>query len=371
MRAPRVLVLGAVLGQPAGGVRRRAAELLPRAARLLAEEGGRLAVLEGRTPLAFDLPPEALRLASDVPARPPLVRAFHEGRALAAALEQARRAGEPFDLVHTAHLPAPRRPGAPLVLTVHDLRAIAGAHTPFSRRLVAGRVVGAAVRNAARVVAVSEAVRAELLARFRLAPERIALVPNAADHLAPLPRERTPDAPLLHLGHLERRKNLELVLRALALDPALPNLVLAGAAKHGEEERLRVLAGELGVADRVRFAGPVEDDEARRLLARCAAVVLPSRLEGFGIVALEALRAGAPLAVSAIPAHLEVTGGTAATFPPDDPALCAAAIRAALEADEARLAAGRAQVERYRWDDSARLLVAAWREAAMEASERS
>ncbi len=371
MSAPRVLVLGAVLGQPAGGVRRRAEQLLPRAARLLAEAGGGLAMLEGRAPLDFPLPPEVERLASDVPPRPPLVRAFHEGRALAAALAAARRAGRPFDLVHTGHLPAPRRPELPFTLTIHDLRSLAGAHSPFSRRLVAAKFVGAAVRSATRVVTVSEAVRSELAARFRLDPARVAVVPNAADHFEPLPREPRPDAPLLCLGHVERRKNPEVLVRALALDPGLPDLVLAGAAKHGEDERLRALAAELGVGERVRFLGAVDDEQARRLLSSCAAVVLPSRLEGFGIVALEALLAGAPLALSAIPAHLEVAGDAAATFSPDDPADCARAIRAALAASPERIEAGRARARRYRWDDSAARLVELWRETAAAGAEDS
>ena len=56
-RAPRVLVSGVVLGQPMGGVRRHNAELLPRAARLCAAEGGAVDVLEGRSRVELDLPP--------------------------------------------------------------------------------------------------------------------------------------------------------------------------------------------------------------------------------------------------------------------------------------------------------------------------
>jgi len=58
---------------------------------------------------------------------------------------------------------------------------------------------------------------------------RVRVVPNAADHFEPLPREPREDAPLVHVGHVEPRKNIELLLRALAHDPALPRLVLAGA----------------------------------------------------------------------------------------------------------------------------------------------
>ena len=92
MTAPRVLLSGVVLGQPMGGVRRHNAELLPRVASRLAEAGGGLAVMEGRTPIPFELPETVERLAAPVPARPALVRATLEGHWLRRLVEEARRA---------------------------------------------------------------------------------------------------------------------------------------------------------------------------------------------------------------------------------------------------------------------------------------
>ncbi len=363
-RAPRVLVSGVVLGQPMGGVRRHNSELLPRAARLLAERGGSLAVLEGREPVAFELPASVERIPSDVPPGPPIARARREGRALGPAPRAAAERGAPFDLVHTAHLPAPRNLSAPYTLTLHDLRALTLRHTPFSRRFVASRVIGAAVRAARLVLTVSEAVRTELIERFALEPERVTVVPNAADHLEVLPRDAAADAPLLSIGHLEPRKNLALLLRALAADADLPPLEFAGAAKHDEETHLRDLANELGVAERVRFLGPVDEAELPRLYARAACVVLPSRLEGFGIPALEAQRVGVPLAISAAGALPEVAGDDTPRFDPDDPAGCAAAIHAALRRAPAELAKDAERAARFRWDASAELLLAVWEKAA-------
>ncbi len=358
--APAVLLSGVVLGQPMGGVRRQALEILPRAARLLAQRGGRLTVLEGAQPLGFELPPEARRVRTEVPAGPPLVRALAEGRAWFEECERARERGEPHDLVHSAHLPTPPRSPLPYAFLLHDLRAMAGEMAPFARRLIARGVVGRALRGAAAVLTVSETVRAELLARFRLDPEGLAVVPNAADHFEPLPRAPGHDAPLVCIGHLEPRKNLALVLNALALDPGLPRLVLHGAAKPGEEARLRALAQELGVAARVDFAGPFAEAELPGHLARAAALVLPSRLEGFGIGALEAQRARAPLAVAAAGALPEVAGPATPTFPPDDAAACAAAIRRALGATPAELEAAAQRAAGFTWDRSARRLVEAW-----------
>lgn len=365
MRAPRVLVAGAVLAQGPSGVRRHNQELLPRAARLLSAEGGGLALLAGREGISFELPPPLETLASDVPSGPPLVRALHEGRALRRALAEAAARGAPFDLVHTAHLPAPRGLPVPMTLTLHDLRALSLEHTPFSRRFVARSVIGAAVRSARLVVTVSETVGALVRSAFR--PRALRVVPNAGDHFVPLPRRAGPDAPLLAVGHLEPRKNLELLLHALARDAHLPRLELAGGARAGEEQRLRALATELGVAARVRFLGPVSEAELVRLHAEAAAVVIPSRLEGFGLGVLEAQRAEVPLAIANVGALPEVAGADVPSFAPDDVAGCVAAIRAALLEPPERLAAHAARAGRYRWDASSALLVEAWKSAAAPA----
>lgn len=365
-RAPHVLLLGSVLGQPVGGVWRHNRELLPRAARLLGADGGSLTVLEGREPCAFELPEAVRRIQAHVPARPPLRRALAEGHALRRLLAERS-----FDLVHTAHQPVPRGFDSPLSLLVHDLRHLDLEHSPFSRRLVTRELLGRAVRRAAVLSTVSQATAAVLREVLGLGEAPIHVVPNAADHFEPLPRTAAADAPLLCVGHLEPRKNAALPIEALALDAGLPPVHFAGAAKGSEQERLEARAAQLGVGGRVRFLGSVSDEELLGLYAAAAAVVLPSRLEGFGIPVLEAQRCGAPVAVSAVPAHLEVAAPDTPSFAPDDAAGCARAIRAALARTESELRAARADGERYRWERSAELLVRAWRAGADAGAQSS
>lgn len=361
----RVLVSGVVLAQPMGGVVRHNRELLGRLASLLADLGGSLAVMEGREPIPFALPDSIERLASDVPPRPALVRAAREARALRGYVERASEAGRPFDLLHTAHLPVPRRLPLPYSLTLHDLKALFVRHTPFSRRLVARHVVGSAVERAAAVLVVSEALRREVIERWPAAAERVHVVPNGADHLRVLPRSPAADAPLVCVAHLEPRKNQELLLRALAAAPDLPRLELVGEPRGDEGDRLADLARELGVAGRVRFLGGLADGELSELYAGAAACVLPSRREGFGIPAAEAQRAGVPLAVSTDAALREVAGEAAPTFDPDDVAGCVTAIRAALAAGEADLARSAERAGRYTWDAAAAFMLRAWQTAAL------
>lgn len=356
----RVLVVGSVLGQPAGGVRRHNAELLPRLARALEAEGGALSVLVGTGGLGFELPDTVELHATSVPPRPPLVRATLEGRWLRRLLDQAARAGRPYDLVHTAHHPVPRHLPVPHSLMVHDLRALSLEHSPFSRRLFARQILGRGVEGAAVVEAVSGSTRAELLRSFRLPPERVHVVRNGIDHLEVLPRESRPDAPLLVLGHLEPRKNAEVVLGALAHDASLPRARFVGAAKGDARARIEAHAARLGVSERVDLEGPAPERDLPRLYASAACVVCPAHLEGFGLVPAEALRAGSPVAVSRIPAHLEVCGPDVPSFDPRDPIDCARAIGEAL-------AQPAVAPPELRWDDAAAALLAAWRAAARPA----
>jgi glycosyltransferase involved in cell wall biosynthesis len=115
----------------------------------------------------------------------------------------------------------------------------------------------------------------------------------------------------------------------------------------------------------VRLLGPFDERDLARLYATCACVVVPSRSEGFGIPALEARRARAPLCIADIPALVEVAGPAAPRFPPDDPAACAAAIRRALATPTAELQRAGRRADRRTWGRSARAWHALWQRAAV------
>ena len=319
MSAPRVLVCGTVFAQGVGGVRRHNRELLPRVARKLEAAGGRLAVLLGRDGLDFELPASIERIASDVPATPAAWRAWHESAALQAALRRARAKGDPFHLVHTAHLPAPRRLQVPFTLTLHDLKSVASPFASLTRRLVGRSVLRSAVRRAAHVFCVSSTLARETIEATGSDAARVSVAPNGCDHLPLLARAPTHEPFLLFVGRLEPRKDVATLLRALALDATLPRVVLAGSeqGEHGVE--LRLLAQQLNVGERVCFAGPQSDSALARLYAECAAVVLPSLREGFDLPLVEALRAGAPVLASDLPVHRELAGEAARYFASSNP----------------------------------------------------
>ena len=96
------------------------------------------------------------------------------------------------------------------------------------------------------------------------------------------------------------------------------------------------------------------------LLATCAALVVPSKLEGFGIPVLEAQRASVPVAISRAGALTEVAGREAPSFDPGDPKACAAAIRSALQSTPEQLATARVRAERWTWKAAAEAWYDAW-----------
>lgn len=344
-------------------MRRHNAELLPRAAHLLAQRGGSLSLLEGTHPCAFELPSTIERITSKIPPRPVLRRALSEGHALRRVLTERLNAGTGFHLVHTAHQPVPRGFETPLSVMIHDLRMLRKSHSPFSRRLIAREILGRSATRAECLFTVSQSMADEISETLNVDREAIRVIANGGDHFQPLPRNPKTGAPMLCVGHLEARKNQALLLHTLAMDPSLPDLHFVGASKGDTLDSLQTLAKQLQLTGRVRFLGAVDDQRLRELFAGTACVILPSQVEGFGIVALEALRARAPLAISSIPAHLEVSPREVPRFE-NEPASCLQAIRQALVLELETIESFAQGVQHYTWDAAAEQLVNAWCAAA-------
>ena len=134
---------------------------------------------------------------------------------------------------------------------------------------------------------------------------------------------------LLFLSRLHEKKNIPLLLRALAGDGPTQRgveLTIAGDGDPRYRAELERLTSELGLGDRVRFVGHVEGDAKNALLAECDCFVLPSAHENFGLAVAEALAAGMPVIVTpgvALAAAV-VDVGAGIVVDADDSALAAA-----------------------------------------------
>jgi glycosyltransferase involved in cell wall biosynthesis len=237
----------------------------------------------------------------------------------------------------------------PAVVTVHDLSFEHDANVVSRRdRFVFRRVVPRSVRLAARVFAVSERTRRDLIDLYGTPPAKVVVTPNAVDPVFS-PGGR-PDGYLLFVGAIQRRKNPLAAVDA-AMQLGLP-LVVAGPEKEPELARelerrgaqLRGYVDKLGLAELYRGA---------------ACLVLPSRYEGFGLPVLEAMACGTPVVASDEPALREV-GGDAAVY--SDESGLPDAIRRALADRDARSRAGLERARLFSWDESARRAVEAYRE---------
>jgi glycosyltransferase involved in cell wall biosynthesis len=288
----------------------------------------------------------------------------------------AARAG--CDLVHSLASTAPAAGRFRRVTTVHDLHFLTAPEAHFGLRALGMRaLVPLAAHRSHRIVTDSAFVRDELVARVKIAPGRVDVVPLGVGRLPSGPvtpepelRERygLGDRPLLlSLSAKRPHKNLEGLLRALPLIPAerRPVTLLCGYATP-HEATLRELVTALRLDDDVRFAGWTPDADVEGLLAGSAAFVFPSFSEGFGLPVLEAMARGVPVACSNRSSLPEVAGDAALLFDPSDPSQIAAAVRRLVEDRElaGRLAAaGRIRAAGFTWRRSAELTLDAYRRA--------
>ncbi len=192
-------------------------------------------------------------------------------------------------------------------------------------------------RFSRRTVAISPGV-AERLVAGGVPRARIALIASAVDPARLLPvRARAavraaqgaaPDVPvLLAMSALVRRKGIDVLLVAAAALGARGVRAQLWIAGDGPERgALAAQVRQLGLAEQVRFLG--RRDDVGDLLAACDIFVLPSRREGLGVAALEAMAAGRPVVASAVGGLRDavVDGRTGVLVPPEDPAALAAAL---------------------------------------------
>lgn len=218
----------------------------------------------------------------------------------------------------------------PFVVTLHDTTLeqnakYAGGWLRQQASVAGTRLV---LRHAAAVTAPSSASLAEINARYPQAPHAT-LVPNGihtaayADVRATAiaqarERYRLPAEFVLAVGAHRPHKNHQVLVHALSHLPQRVHLVLVGYFDRNFRDPLPALIARLGLRDRVRLVPEVEDELLPAVYRAASAFAFPSLSEGYGLPALEALAAGVPSAVSAIPVLAEVTGGAALLVPPHD-----------------------------------------------------
>ena len=180
-------------------------------------------------------------------------------------------------------------------------------------------ITRASYPKAEQVVAVSRGVQQDLTQNYAVPASKISVIGNAIDEtrLTQLSTEAPPfplpDDFLLGMGRLVPNKNFSLVLEAYAAAADAPPLVLLGQGP--EEGALRAQAAHLGIADRVHFAGFIENPYP--IMARARALVSASRAEGFPNTIIEAITLGCPVIATDCPyGPADVITGPVSSAPP-------------------------------------------------------
>lgn len=145
-----------------------------------------------------------------------------------------------------------------------------------------------------RYVTVSEATRTEL-SELGVNVDRIDVIPNGTPEAVGAPTPRSDHPSLVVLGRLVPHKRVEIALRTVAaLVADLPEVKLTIAGKGWWEQRLRDLAGQLGISRQVRFAGFVTEEEKHTVLSSAWLALMPSIKEGWGLTIVEAAARSTP-----------------------------------------------------------------------------
>jgi glycosyltransferase involved in cell wall biosynthesis len=275
------------------------------------------------------------------------VRAFRR-------MTQHLRSGGHFDIVHDVQclgygLLGLRALGLPVVTTVHHPLTV-DRRASFVRDQTWSDVLGTAkfypigmqsfvARRLDCVFTSSEASAREIAAGFGVSPSRIHNVRNGLDteHFSPDPTTPREPSSLLCIGRSsDPNKGIATLVRALAELP--PSVRLTLVDDDSPENQVRRWAADAGVGDRLRLTGRVDSKRLVDLYRRATLVVVPSRYEGFGLPAVEAMACGTPVVATPAGALVEVieqTGG-GVLADRDDPTALAAAIRRLLADPEAR-----------------------------------
>jgi len=289
-----------------------------------------------------------------------------------------------FDIVHDNGLSAfslsSKAVFCPRVITIHHLArtTLKALETSLFDRIknprretgISPLVEPLCIRRADRIIAVSQFTKQDIMDVFNIPDSRIEVICHGAYPenyvFSEEARVKLRSAlgiksqpMILFVGRLVPRKGVDILLRALpqVLRETEVKLVLAGS---GNQHEYQHLAQALGIPDKLCFLGRVPDDTLRLLYSSCDLFVLPSRLEGLGIVVLEAMAAGKPIiatSVGGIPELIESGQNGILVEAGDEGKLASAIVKVLSDKSLARVIGENNMKkvrERYSWEVAAR-----------------
>ncbi len=244
------------------------------------------------------------------------------------------------------------------IACIHDLQTRTTPESYGRAFRLAHRVILPRLGRRADIVTTVSEVSRQTLVDFDIAsPERIMVVPNGSDHALQWRSERAAldwrqDRPfVLCIGRNEAHKNMSLIWRlAPHLDALGIDVVAVGSFDAA------ALDGPAGRPANIRCVGRVGDDDLARAFGEALCFLFPSRVEGFGLPAVEAMACGCAVVAALTPCLLEVCGAAALFADPDDIDGWLEAIGRLRHDDDLNRRfrdLGRARADRYVWRETA------------------
>jgi glycosyltransferase involved in cell wall biosynthesis len=275
---------------------------------------------------------------------------------------------------HSPYYLMPYRPNVPTVLTAYDvIPLIYPQYYSVPQRLIFRFAHTLALRTARMTLAISEATKIDLIRRLGARPDRIRVIPLAADpHFTPQSaiavqtvrdKYHLPDHFILYIGSNKPHKNLVRLVTAFSnVQRPTSNfhLIVAGSWDERYPEARRLAQGN----DHIHFIGPVSDADLPALYSGAVALAFVSEYEGFGLPPLEAMACGTPVIASNTSSLPEVIGDAGLLIDPHDVSAIAAALERitsdpALRSDLKQRSLKRAA--QFSWEQTARLTLDVYR----------
>jgi glycosyltransferase involved in cell wall biosynthesis len=257
------------------------------------------------------------------------------------------------ELFHGLNQRLPKRRFRRQIATFHDLFVMTAEYsTPEFRARFTAQARHAAA-EADRIIAVSRFTANQVTSLLGVEPARVVVIPHGIRPLSPALARR--EKVVLHVGAIQKRKNLVRLVRAFEAVANDWRLVLAGSSGYGAEEVFAAIR-ESPSAARITVTGYVNSAELAEWYARAMVFAFPSLDEGFGMPVLEAMQAGVPVLASNGSAVGEVAEDAALLIDPtSEEQIRAELLRLTKDSDlrEGLIRKGQKRAAAHSWRDAA------------------
>lgn len=235
---------------------------------------------------------------------------------------------EKLDLIHFPYFSVPVSYKLPFIVTIHDLiinhfpTGEASTLNPvvYKFKLKAYEIViGRAAKKSKSIITVSNTTKDEIVKHLKISPKKISVIYEGADdRIYSKVKKKINEKYFLYVGNAYPHKNLINLIKAFnLLEKEKKNIKLILVGK--EDYFYRELKASFQLKESIIFKGGVTDSELSALYDNATALVIPSKMEGFGLPVLEAISARCLVLASNIPTFKEVYKDNLMYFDQNDP----------------------------------------------------